>query len=774
MPEAVATAEPVRARPARGSDDAPGGTEQRVSLRLRGMHCASCVRSIEEALESTPGVARAEVSLATSSAAVRYRPSEVRLDALEAAVRGAGYEVDADPGAESPERQEEDRRREYRGLLRKFWFGLAASVAILVTAYPSLVPGLRGLSGSGLRWLWAADGLLALAVMVYSGRQFYTGGWSALRRRSADMNTLIGLGTAAAWLYSAAVVLFPGLFPEGTGEPFFDVAAVVVTLVLLGQALEVRARGRTSEAIRRLLGLQARTARVVRDGAELDIPVEEVVVGDLVVVRPGEKVPVDGEVVDGRSALDESMVTGESLPVEKAQGDEVIGATINRTGSFRFRATRVGKDTALAQIVNMVRQAQGSKAPIARTVDVVASYFVPVVMIVSVLAFAAWFTFGPAPALTYAVVVAVTVLIIACPCALGLATPMSLMVGVGKAAEHGVLIRNGEALQVARHVDAVVLDKTGTITRGRPAVTDVVTTSDFGEAEILRLAASAERGSEHPLGEAIVTAATELGLDLTLAADFEAIAGHGISAVVDGKGILLGNPRLMEARGVDVGALVEAAARLSEDGKTPMYVAVGGRAAGLVAVADPVKEDSAAAVGRLHELGLEVVMLTGDNERTARAIAREVGIDRVLAEVLPDEKADHVAALQAEGKRVAMVGDGINDAPALARADVGIAIGTGTDVAMEAADVTLIGGSLEGVALAIDVSKATFRNIRQNLTGAFAYNTLGIPIAAGVLYPAFGLLLSPLIASAAMAFSSVTVVTNANRLRTYRPKWRIT
>ena len=774
MPEAVATAEPVRARPARGSDDAPGGTEQRVSLRLRGMHCASCVRSIEEALESTPGVARAEVSLATSSAAVRYRPSEVRLDALEAAVRGAGYEVDADPGAESPERQEEDRRREYRGLLRKFWFGLAASVAILVTAYPSLVPGLRGLSGSGLRWLWAADGLLALAVMVYSGRQFYTGGWSALRRRSADMNTLIGLGTAAAWLYSAAVVLFPGLFPEGTGEPFFDVAAVVVTLVLLGQALEVRARGRTSEAIRRLLGLQARTARVVRDGAELDIPVEEVVVGDLVVVRPGEKVPVDGEVVDGRSALDESMVTGESLPVEKAQGDEVIGATINRTGSFRFRATRVGKDTALAQIVNMVRQAQGSKAPIARTVDVVASYFVPVVMIVSVLAFAAWFTFGPAPALTYAVVVAVTVLIIACPCALGLATPMSLMVGVGKAAEHGVLIRNGEALQVARHVDAVVLDKTGTITRGRPAVTDVVTTSDFGEAEILRLAASAERGSEHPLGEAIVTAATELGLDLTLAVDFEAVAGHGISAVVEGREVLLGNPRLMEARGVDVGALVEAAARLSEDGKTPMYVAVGGRAAGLVAVADPVKEDSAAAVGRLHELGLEVVMLTGDNERTARAIAREVGIDRVLAEVLPDEKADHVAALQAEGKRVAMVGDGINDAPALARADVGIAIGTGTDVAMEAADVTLIGGSLEGVALAIDISKATFRNIRQNLTGAFAYNTLGIPVAAGVLYPAFGLLLSPLIASAAMAFSSVTVVTNANRLRTYRPKWRIT
>ncbi|HKK09070.1 MAG TPA: heavy metal translocating P-type ATPase, partial [Gemmatimonadota bacterium] len=657
----MASAEPVRVDPGRRAEDAGASesAEQRMSLRLQGMHCASCVRSIEEALEATPGVAGAEVSLATSSAAVRYRPAEVGLEALEEAVRAAGYEVDADPGAESPERQEEDRQRECRGLLRRFWFGLTASVPILVTAYPSLVPGLRGLSEAGLRWVWAADGLLALAVMLYSGRHFYTGGWSALRRRSADMNTLIGLGTAAAWLYSAAVVLFPGLFPAGTAEPFFDVAAVVITQVLLGQALEVRARGRTSEAIRALLGLRARTARVVRDGAEHDIPVEEVLVGDLVVVRPGEKVPVDGEVVDGRSAVDESMVTGESLPVEKGPGDEVIGATINRTGSFRFRATKVGKDTALARIVDMVRRAQGSKAPIARTVDVVASYFVPAVMIVAVLAFAVWFTFGPAPALTYAVVVAVTVFVIACPCALGLATPMSLMVGVGKAAEHGVLIRNGEALQLARDLDAVVLDKTGTITRGRPEVTDVLTTAGFGEADLLRLAASAERGSEHPLGEAIVTAAAGLGLDLTLAADFEAIAGHGIAAVVDGQDVLLGNPRLMEARGVDVEALAGAADRLSEEGKTPMYVAVGGRAVGLVAVADPVKEDSEVAVRRLHELGLEVVMLTGDNERTARAIARQVGIDRVFAEVLPDEKADHVAALQAEGKRVAMVGDGI-------------------------------------------------------------------------------------------------------------------
>lgn len=702
---------------------------QRMDLRLRGVHCASCVRRIEEALSATPGVLRAEVNPVTRSAAIEYRPARVSLKGLERILEEAGYEVDADPGAESPDRQEADRRQEYRQLLREFWLGLALSVPILATAYPSLVPGLRGLSGAGLRWVWAADGLLALAVMLYSGRQFYTGGWSALRRRSADMNALIGLGTAAVWLYSTAVVLFPDLFPAGTAEPFFDVAAVVVTLVVRGQALEVRARGRTSEAIRQLLGLRAKTARVVRDGAERDVPVEEV--------------PVDGEIVDGRSAVDESMVTGESLPVEKGPGDEVIGVTINRTGSFRFRATKVGKDTALAQIVKMVRQAQDSKAPIARAVDVVAGYFVPAVMIVAVLAFAAWFTFGPAPAMTCAVVVAVTVLIITSPCALGLAAPMSLMVGVCKAAEHGVLIRNGEALQLARSLDAVVLDKTGTITRGRPEVTDVLTAASFGEAELLRLAASAEQGSEHRLGEAIVNAAIGRRLELTLAVDFAAVAGHGISATVDGREVLLGNERFMRAQGVVPGDLAEAAGRLSEDGKTPIYVALDGRAAGLVAIADSVKKDSAAAVRRLHELGLEVVLLTGDNQRTAHAIARQVGIDRAFAEVLPDQKAEHVGSLQAEGKLVAMVGDRINDAAALARADVGIAI---------------------------DVSKATFRNIRQNLTGAFAYNSLGIPVAAGVLYPAFGLLLSPLIASAAMVFSSVTVVTNANRLRAHTPK----
>jgi len=741
-----------------------------ATLRIRGMHCASCVSGIEQAVGTKPGVLRADVSLATESAAIDYLPSVTDLATVKAAIRGRGYEVDEDSGREAPERESEERAREYRDLMRRFWFGLAISVPILLTAYPEWIPGLRGLSEEAVRWIWGLDGFLTLAVLAYSGKRFFTGAWSAFRHRAADMNTLIALGTGAAWVYSTVAIIFPGLLPAGTAEPFYDVAAVVVTLVLLGQALEVRAKGRTSEAIRKLLDLQARTARVVRDGAEIDIPVEEVVVGDVVVVRPGEKVPVDGVVVDGHSALDESMVTGESIPVEKGPGDDVIGATVNKTGSFRFRATKVGKDTALAQIVKMVQQAQGSKPPIARTVDVVAGYFVPAVMIVATLAFAAWYTFGPAPTLTYATIVAVTTLIIACPCALGLATPMSLMVGVGKAAEHGVLIRNGEALQLARKVDTVVLDKTGTITRGQPALTDVLTAPGFREAEILHLAASAERGSEHPLGEAIVVGARERGLEPSGAEGFQAVAGHGIEARVDGRVVLLGNLRLMADRNVELGRLPREAARLSEDGKTPMYVAVDGEAAGLIAVADTIKEDSVAAVRRLHELGLQVVMLTGDNERTARAIARQVGIDRVLAEVLPDQKADQVAALQAEGKTVAMVGDGINDAPALARADVGIAIGTGTDVAIEAADVTLIGGSLKGVAIAIDISKATFRNIKQNLLGAFGYNTLGIPIAAGVLYPLFGMLLSPMIAGAAMAFSSVTVVTNANRLRFYEPK----
>ncbi|MFQ5689991.1 MAG: heavy metal translocating P-type ATPase [Gemmatimonadota bacterium] len=745
-------------------------TGARIRVRIKGMHCASCVAGIEEALRETPGVLDAEVSLGTESASVRYVPSLVSLPTIKGQIESRGYAVEEDPGGEAPAREQADRAEEAKQLMRRFRFGLLLSIPILASAYPQWVPGLRGLGGAELRWAWAMAGLLTLAVLIYSGGRFFTGAWSAFRHRTADMNTLVALGTGAAWAYSTAAVIFPSLFPKGTAEPFYDAAAVVVTLVVLGQALEVRAKGRTSEAIRKLLDLQARTARVIRDGAEIDIPVEEVEVGDVVVVRPGEKVPVDGVVIDGHSAIDESMVTGESIPVEKRSGDEVIGATLNKTGSFGFRATKIGKDTALARIVDMVREAQGSKPPIARIVDVVASYFVPTVMIIAVISFAVWYTIGPSPSLTYAVIVAVTVLVIACPCALGLATPMSLMVGVGKAAEHGVLIRNGEALQMARAVDTVVLDKTGTITKGAPELTDVIPAEGFEADEVLLVAAAAERGSEHPLGEAIVAGARARGLRLQDAEDFEAIAGHGIAARVDGRSVVLGNRKLMRDRGYAPGALAGAVDRLSDEGKTSMFVALDGKVAGVIAVADPVKEDSVAAVRRLHELGLEVVMLTGDNERTARAIARQVGIDRVVAEVLPDQKVRHVEALQAEGKRVAMVGDGINDAPALAQADVGIAIGTGTDVAIEAADITLIGGSLRGVTVAIDVSKQTFRNIKQNLFGAFFYNSLGVPVAAGALYPLFGILLSPIIAGAAMAFSSVTVVTNANRLRFYVPQ----
>jgi Cu+-exporting ATPase len=553
-------------------------------------------------------------------------------------------------------------------------------------------------------------------------------------------------------------------------EVFWDVTDVVIALVTLGLALELKAKGRTSEAIKKLIGLQAKTARVLRNGEEIDLAVEEVVVGDIVVIRPGDKIPVDGEVIEGGSAVDESMITGESIPVEKHAGDEVIGGTLNKTGSFKFRATKVGKDTALANIIRMVKDAQGSKAPIQRVVDAVSGFFVPSVMILAVLSFVVWYIFGPEPRIIYALIVLVTTLIIACPCALGLATPTSLTVGIGKGAENGILIRSGDALQSAEKLDAIILDKTGTITRGEPSLTDVIPAEGQSEQIALRLAAALERGSEHPLGEAIVKGAEARGVQRVETTRFAAIPGHGVSGEVEGRDVLLGNAKLMRDRGVQIDALASVWERLANEGKTPMYVAADGRPLGLVAVADTVKPDSKEAIEALLRLGLEVVMLTGDNERTARAIASQVGIERVLAEVLPDDKAHEVQKLQLEGKTVGMVGDGINDAPALAQADVGFAIGTGTDVAIEASDVTLIKGSLQGVVTAIEISRATMRNVRQNLIGAFGYNVLGIPVAMGALYPALGVLLSPLIASAAMAFSSVTVVTNANRLRFFQPK----
>ncbi|MHB1415107.1 MAG: heavy metal translocating P-type ATPase [Chloroflexota bacterium] len=728
---------------------------------------------LEDALRRLPGVLSAEVSLGAGEARVQYVPSLADLDLVRRTVEEeTGYQVGPPPTELSPDAEREAHEREYRTLFNRFLFAAIVSVPVLITSYPSFIPGLSGLSRDTLRLIWFGDAVLTLAVIFYSGRRFYVGGWRAVQHRSADMNTLVALGTGAAWLYSVVAISVPQVFPAGTAEPFFDVVAVVIALVVLGQALELRARGRTSEAIKKLMGLQARTARVIRDGAEHDIPVEEVLVGDLVLVRPGEKVPVDGTVEEGSSAVDEAMITGEPIPVEKRPGDEVIGATINKTGAFRFRATKVGKDTALAQIVRLVQEAQGSKAPIQRIADVVSGYFVPAMMIVAVLTFVAWFDFGPQPQLVFALVTSVAVLVIACPCALGLATPMSLMVGVGKAAEHGVLIRNGAALQSAQAIDTVVLDKTGTITFGRPALTDTVVAGGDGltEDEVLRLAAAVEKGSEHPLGEAIVRGAEERGIDVPGAEGFQALPGRGVEAQVAGRRVLLGNLKLMQERSVPLDSLAEAARALADDGKTPMYAAADGQALGIIAVADTVKPDSAAAIEDLQALGLEVVMLTGDNRRTAEAIGRQVGVRRVLAEVLPEEKALQVRRLQAEGRKVAMVGDGINDAPALAQADVGIAIGTGTDVAIEASDVTLIRGTLHGVVVAIQVSQATMRNIKENLFGSFIYNTLGVPIAAGILFPFFGLLMSPMVAGAAMAASSVTVVTNANRLRGWRPK----
>jgi Cu+-exporting ATPase len=629
--------------------------------------------------------------------------------------------------------------------------------------------------------LWGVTALLTLPVMFWSGSDFFTGAWAAFKHRSANMNTLIALGTGAAWLYSTFAIVVPSVFPEGTAEPFYDVVAVVIALVVLGQALELRAKGQSSAAIKKLLGLQAKTARVIRDGNEMDLPVEEVLVGDVIQVRPGEKVPVDGVIVEGSSAVDESMLTGESLPASKKMGDEVIGATINKTGAFKFRTTKVGKDTALAQIVKMVQDAQNSKAPIARLADTVSGYFVPIVMILAVWTFVIWFVIGPQPQLVYALVTSVTVLIIACPCALGLATPMSLMVGIGKGAENGILIRSGEALQTARNIQIVVLDKTGTITKGKPELTDLVLSDQMivNEDELLRLSSSVEKVSEHPLAQAILEGAQARKLELSEVKDFEAIPGYGVSAQVDNKRILIGNLKLMNRESVALGSLEERSKSLADDGKTPMFIAVDGNAAGIIAVADTVKEDSAEAIKALQSMGIEVVMITGDNRRTAEAIARKVGITRVLAEVLPEDKANNVHLLQADStgkssagnKRVAMVGDGINDAPALAQADVGLAIGTGTDVAIEASDITLIKGSLKGVVTAIEISRATMTNIYQNLFGAFIYNTLGVPIAMGLLFPFFGILLSPMIAGAAMAFSSVTVVGNANRLRGFKPKF---
>lgn len=748
---------------------------QRVEFALlgHGITCPTCATQIESALEGKAGIDDVQVNFGAQRVSVAFDPGQITVDVIQAAVREVGYEVRVlDSPSGPPAEAEEDweakaRREEIRDLAKRLITGAVLTLPVLYAVMVGDFVGEAAVPGFLLS-PWVQLVLIA-PVMFYAGWPIHRTGWLTLRHRMADMNTLITVGTMAAFGYSLVVTLWPDLLPPNLRQVYYEAVGVIITLILLGRLLEARAKAGTGEAIRKLMGLQAKTARVVRDGNERDVPIGQVRAGDVVVVRPGEKVPLDGEILEGRSTLDESMVTGESLPVSKAEGEPVIGGTINQTGAFRFRATKVGKETVLAQIIGLVQQAQASKAPIQRLADLVSSYFVPIVLFVAIATFVIWFDFGPSPALTFALVSAVSVLIIACPCALGLATPLSIMVGTGKGAQNGILIRSAEALETAHKMNALILDKTGTITEGEPSLTDVVTSDGYSEEELLRLVASAERASEHPLAGAIIRGAKEKGIELAEPADFDSVTGKGIRARIGEQEVLAGNKRLLEDAGIDIDALEHDAERLAEEGKTPMYTAVDGKAAGIVAVADTVKATSAAAVRELRRLGLEVVMITGDGRRTAEAIAREVGIERVFAEVLPEDKAREVKKLQREDKLVGMVGDGINDAPALAQADVGIAIGTGTDVAMEAADVTLISGDLGGVVTAIALSRGTMRNIRENLFFAFVYNGVGIPIAAGVLYPFTGLLLNPMIAAGAMALSSLSVVTNANRLRRFQP-----
>jgi Cu+-exporting ATPase len=750
---------------------------ERALFPVEGMTCASCVARVERTLRKVPGVLSAGVNLAAGTAAVEYLPGAASMEDLRAAVEGAGYSVPRMEAGEDPvARQERAQREDERRLLSRLRVGVACGVPLLLLSHWHMFSGHEFLPTSGFMAA-LLQLLLATPVQFYSGSRYYRGAWAAARHGTTDMNTLVALGTSVAYFYSVAVTFFPGLAgAEGlSAHLYYETSAAIVVLVLLGRWFEARARGRTSEAVKKLIGLAPGTARVARDGGEVDIPIGSVAAGDRVIVRPGEKIPVDGTVEEGRSAVDESMLTGEPIPAEKEPGSAVTGGTMNLNGRLVFTATRVGKETVLARIVAMVREAQGSKPPIGRLADVIASYFVPSVMAAAALTFLAWYFLGPEPRGTYALVNTISVLIIACPCAMGLATPTSIMVATGRGAELGILVRDGAALETAQKVDTVVLDKTGTVTRGRPEAGAVRLAADggfageAGERELLRLAAGAESGSAHPLADAVVRAAREKGLDVSAPDDFLSVPGKGIRAAVGGRAVLAGNASWLEEAGVSPASLLAPASEIADAGGTPVCVAVDGRAAGVIPVADAVKEGSAEAVRTLRGMGLDVVMLTGDDPRTAESVAREAGIPRVIAGVLPDRKAREVKALQEEGKVVAMVGDGINDAPALAQADVGMAIGTGTDIAVESGDLVLMGGDLRGVVAAISLSRATLRNIKQNLFWAFAYNVVLIPVAAGALYPFFGLLLDPVFAAAAMGLSSVSVVSNALRLRGFRP-----
>ncbi|MDJ1160049.1 heavy metal translocating P-type ATPase [Chelatococcus sp. SYSU_G07232] len=747
-----------------------------IELAIEGMTCASCVSRVEKALKAVPGVRAASVNLATGRAQVEVLRGSAGPGELVAAVERTGYGARLrEAGVPQADREAAARAAEQRALGRSLVIATIFTLPIFVLEMGShLVPGMHEvlMDGLGDQGLYLLSFMLATVVQFGPGLRFYQKGVPSLLRGAPDMNSLVVLGTSAAYGYSLVATFAPQVLPEGTVNVYYEAAAVIVTLILLGRYLEAKSRGRTSEAIRHLMTLQPKTARVERDGRAIEVPLEEVRVGDLVLVRPGERVPVDGDVVEGSSFVDESMITGEPVPVQKGEGTAVVGGTVNKTGSFTLRATKVGADTVLAQIIRMVEAAQGAKLPIQALVDRVTAWFVPAVMAVAAATFVVWLVFGPDPALTFALVNAVAVLIIACPCAMGLATPTSIMVGTGRAAEMGVLFRQGDALQSLRDVGVVALDKTGTLTRGRPELTDFVAAGGFDRSEILALVAAVEARSEHPIAEAIVAAARAEGLTLAAVERFEGVPGHGAEARVAGRDIAVGADRFMATLGLDVAPFAAVAQRLADEGKTPLYAAVDGRLAAVVAVADAIKPSTPEAIASLHALGLKVAMITGDNRRTAEAIARRLGIDEVMAEVLPEGKVAALKRLRAGGRRVAFVGDGINDAPALAEADVGIAIGTGTDIAIESADVVLMSGDLRNVPNAIALSQSVIRNIRENLFWAFVYNVVLIPLAAGALYPAWGLLLSPIVAAGAMAFSSIFVVGNALRLRRFRPPMR--
>ena len=740
-----------------------------LRLVIRGMHCASCVRSVERALGGAEGVAEASVSLADRIARVRLAPRGADPAVLVEAVKEAGYGAEVLAGAGAGPEEALERDGERAALMRRFRLGVACGLPVLLVGHWEMIPGLPALAQEVRGALWWLSGVLTLPILLHTGRGLFGGAWVAARRGAADMNTLVALGTGAAWVYSTVAVAAPEVFPAGSARPFYGTVAVVITLVVLGQAVEAGARGRTARALRALFDLTPETAdRLTEDGVET-VPVAQVVPGDLLLVRPGARIPVDGRVRSGESEVDESMLTGESMPVRRSPGEQVVGGTVNGTGALTVETTRTGADTVLARIVEMVRTAQGAKPPIQRTLDVVAGHFVPAVIAVSAATFCVWMVAGPEPRTNFAMVTAVAVLVVACPCALGLATPISVMIAIGKAASHGVLIRDGAALQRARRVDVVVLDKTGTLTVGRPQVVFARASADFAEGAFLETAASVAAASEHPAARAIVRHARERGAAWPGVEHFAAHPGRGVSGVVAGRRVLAGSPSFAAAAGVDLAPLGRHLDRAAAEGATPVAVVVDGVAAGVFGVVDELRAGAREVVSRLRRGGAEVMMLTGDEETAAARIATEAGITRVSARASPRGKAREIAALRRRGRVVAMVGDGINDAPALAAADVGIAMGGGTDVALRTGDVALLGDSLRGLETLLGISLAAHRNIVQNLVGAFAYNVLGIPVAAGALYPSFGLLLSPMIAGAAMAFSSVTVVVNANRLRRYDP-----